>query len=62
VSVVSYTQPQTGLIDFLFGGGLLFLVLAAIGSFVWALSKLFGYVIPKTIGKNIVKGKKKVKK
>ncbi len=57
--VAGYTQPVTGLLDYIFGGGLLVLFLAAVGGFVWALSKLLGYVVPRTVGKVVPKGKKK---
>ena len=61
MSVVGgYTQPTTGIIDFVFGGGLVLFALAVVSFFVWALSRLFDYVIPKTVGKLVpVKGKKK---
>ncbi len=60
MSVVGgYTQPVTGIIDYIFGGGLLIIFLSVVGGFVWALSKLFGYVLPRTVGKVVPKGKKK---
>lgn len=61
MSVVGgYTQPARGIIDFVFGGGLVIFALAAISFFVWALSRIFDYIIPRTVGKLVpVKGKRR---
>ncbi len=60
--VPGYTQPNTGAIDWIFGGGLVALLVGIVAFMGWGLAKLFGYVWPKTVGKIVEKDKKNDRK
>jgi len=43
-NISDFTQPQTGLLDFVFGGS----IIAILGAAIWSVTKYFS---PKTPGK-----------
>lgn len=61
MSIISgYTQPQTGSIDFIFGGGLVAFATALVALLGWGVLRLFAFVAPKTFMKENTEMKGKV--